>query len=77
MKATWVKKGDVRKVCFEETSKTLGKGKAIKRKIKETQNNNVFEKGGDGQKAKKNGILKGKTKRKTQKENRIGRKEGF
>ena len=31
----------------------------------------------DKKQRKKNGILKGKTKRKTKKENRIGRKEGF
>ena len=47
MKATWVKKVDVRKLCFDETSKHLVKEKARKRKIKETINNTVFENGVD------------------------------
>ena len=38
---------------FQSNKQTLGKEKARKIKIKETQNNNVFEKGVDGQKAKK------------------------
>ena len=46
-------------------------------KDKETKNINVFQKGVDGQKAKKKWSFEIEDKRKTRKENRIGRKEGF
>ena len=65
---------------FQKNKQTLGKEKAKNININDTKhsnNNNVFEKGFDGQKAKKNGFLKGKTKRKTDKENKIGRKKDF
>ena len=52
MKATWVKKGMLEKFV-SNNKQTLGKEKARKIKIEETQINNVFEKGVDGQKAKK------------------------
>ena len=62
---------------FQRDKQTLGKEKARKIRIKEAQNNNVFEKGVDGQKAKNKWNFEREDKRKTKKENRIGRKEGF
>ena len=55
----------------------IRKGKGKKRKIKETQNNNVFEKRGWWTKNKETmEFWKGRQKGKP-KNNRIGRKEGF
>ena len=45
----------------------IKKGKGKKNRDKETPNVNVFHKGVDGQKAKKTGFLKGKTKGKPEK----------
>ena len=48
-----------------------------KRKIYETKNNNVFERGVDGQKTQKNGILKGMTKGKPKKTTKWEEKNDF
>ena len=71
-----LKKGMLGKL-FQRNKQTLGKEKARKRKIKETNNNNVIEKGVDGQKAKKKRHFEREDKKENQKEKLIGRKEGF
>ena len=60
---------------FQRNKQTLGKEKARTRKIKETKKNNVFQKVVDGQKEKWK--FERDDKRKTNKENRIGRKNDF
>ena len=52
-------------VCKKQANIKKGKGK--KMKDKETKNINVSQKGVDGQNAKKNGVLNGKTKGKPEK----------
>ena len=61
MKTTWVKQGDVRKVCSKKPA-NIRKGEGNKIKTTETKNNNVFEKGLIDKNKEKHDILKGKTK---------------
>ena len=55
----------------------IKKGTGKKKKDKETTNINVFQKGVDGQKAKKNQVLKGKTKGKQEKKTDEEEKKDF
>ena len=69
MKATWVSKSGCYESLFEISKQTFRKEKARKRKKKQIKDSNVFQKGVDGQKAKKKiGVLKGKPKTKKHKE---------
>ena len=78
MKATWVLKRGCWESLFQRNKQTLGKGKARKRNIKETQNNNVFEKKGlMDKKQRKNGSLKGKTKGEPKKKTEQEEKKDF
>ena len=74
MKTTWVSKRDVREVCFKKQA-NLNKGKGSKKERQKKppppkkKKKNLFQKGVDGQKAKKkDGILKGKTQGKQAKQ---------
>ena len=62
---------------FGKKRANIEKGKGKNKKDKETKHINVLQKGVDGQKAKKKWSFEREDKRKTRKENRIGRKEGF
>ena len=77
MKATWVKKRGCQESLFQRNKQTLGKGKARKIKIKETQHNNVFEKGVDGQKAKKKWNFEREYKKENKKRKQNRKKKGF
>ena len=76
MKTTWVKNGMLGKFVWKKQA-NIKKGKGKNKKDKETQNINVFQKGVDGQKTKKKMEFEREDKRKTRKENWIGRKERF
>ena len=78
MKATWVSIIGCQESLFERHKQTLRKEKARKRKIKKQKNILMFfQNGVDGQKAKKKWSFEREDERKTRKESRIGRKEGF
>ena len=62
---------------FERNEQTLRKEEVRKRKIKKPKISMFFRKGFYGQKAKKKWSFEREDKRKTRKENRLGRKEGF
>ena len=55
----------------------IKKGKGKEKKDKETKKMNVFQKWVDGQKAKKNGVLKGKTKGKPENKTELEEKKDF
>ena len=61
-----LKKGMLGKFVSKKQA-NIRKGKGKKKKIKETQNNNVFEKGVDGQKAKKKWNFEREDKKENQK----------